>query len=438
MVTTAKLTPNKTARVLFVDMNSFFASCEQQVNYFLRGRPVGVCVYPGKFGCVIAPSIEAKKFGVKTGMRLNEAMLLCPQLVPLETNPERYRQFHVKIMAVLKKYSDDVFPKSIDEAVVDLTHYELIHKDVLHVAKAIKYDIANEVGDWLKCSIGVAPNSFLAKLASDIQKPDGLTIINHDNIDDVLSTLKLTDLPGIGEGMKIRLNKGGITTPLQMRHAPPENLKAILRSVVGYYWHYRLNFIEIDLDNEHDYKSMQAMRHLSKEQRQSADSINTIFLTLCLTLEKRMMQRQFFCHQIGFNIKYANGERWDDFIKTITPMQDGAEIFMALTNRMNEFITKTKSSPLINSGIISISVYVSHFIKSNLVAYNLFEDNSKKDKLRQTVYDLKERFGKYKIQRAVELKESSTYKDVIGFGSVKDLNDDEIIETETSNFNYFE
>jgi DNA polymerase-4 len=236
----------------------------------------------------------------------------------------------------------------------------------------------------------------------------------------------------------IRLNKGGITTPLQMRYASPENLKAILRSVLGFYWHCRLNFIEVDVNGEHDYKTMQAMRHLSKDQRKSTDGINDIFLTLCLTLEKRMVQRQFFCHHIGFAIKYANGDRWDDFIKVQTPMQDGIEIFKALTDRMNDFTTKTKTNSLINSGIMSISVYVSQFIKSNLVAYNLFEDHSKQDKLRQTVYDLKERFGKEKIQRAVELKDEGTYKDVIGFGSVKDLEEEEhdIIETDT--FNYYE
>ncbi|MFN5704885.1 MAG: DNA polymerase IV, partial [bacterium] len=84
-------------------MNSFFASCEQQVNYYLRGRPVGVCVYTGKYGCVIAPSVEAKRAGVKTGMRLNDAIQVCPDLVPIETNPARYREFHVKIMNVLRK-----------------------------------------------------------------------------------------------------------------------------------------------------------------------------------------------------------------------------------------------------------------------------------------------------------------------------------------------
>ena len=253
------------SRVLFIDMNSFFASCEQQTNYWLRGRPVGVCVYTGKFGCVIAPSIEAKKKGVKTGMRLNEAMAICPDLVPLETNPARYRDFHKKIIAVLKKYSNDVIPKSIDEAIVNLNDYQLVHQDMTVVAKKIKADITNEVGDWLKCSIGIAPNAFLAKLASDIQKPDGLTIITPSNIDDILKKLRLKDLPGIASNMAERLQKAGIDTPLQLRHTSAERLRIICKGVLGEYWHQRLNFGEVDMKDSADYKTMQAMRHLSKE-----------------------------------------------------------------------------------------------------------------------------------------------------------------------------
>ena len=193
------------ARVLFIDMNSFFASCEQQTNYWLRGRPIAVCVYTGKYGCVIAPSIEAKKRGIKLGLRLNEAMKICPDLVPLETNPDKYRTYHLRIMNILKRYSDDVIPRSIDEAVVDLSSYKNIYPDVVEVAKKIKKDIFEEVGDYLKCSIGIAPNAFLAKLASDIEKPDGLTVINPENIDAVLKKLELTDFPGISTGMKNRL-----------------------------------------------------------------------------------------------------------------------------------------------------------------------------------------------------------------------------------------
>lgn len=423
-----KFTPRTQARVLFVDMNSFFASCEQQDNFYLRGRAIAVCVYTGKFGCVIAPSIEAKKFGVKTGMRLNEAVLLCKDLIPIETNPERYRKYHVKIMDVLKSYCDNVYPKSIDEAVVDLTNYELIHKDVIQVAKDIKRDIQQKVGDWLQCSIGIAPNSFLAKVASDIQKPNGLIIINPENADIVLGRLKLTDLPGIADKMQTRLNKGGITTALQMRHASPENLKAILKSVVGFYWHCRLNFVEIDLDNEHDYKSMQAMRHLNKEQRASYEGITEILIALCLTLERRMMKRKIFANTLAFNVRYANGEQWADFINVSSPLQDGAEIYKAIINRVDDFEKTNPSETIIHRGIISISLSVSHFLDDTMVQYNLFEDNSKKDHLRKIVYDLKDKFGKQKLIRAVELREGNVMQDVIGFGSVKDLYNDEQTE----------
>lgn len=420
-----KLMPRKEARVLFVDMNSFFASCEQQDNYYLRNRPVAVCVYTGKYGCVIAPSIEAKKFGIKTGMRLNEAILLCKDLIPIETHPDKYRGYHVKIMNVLKSYCDDVYPKSIDEAVVDLTNYNLIYKDVIQTANSIKKDICEKVGDWLKCSIGIAPNSFLAKVASDIQKPNGLIIINQDNIDIVLGRLKLTDLPGIAKNMELRLNKGGITTVLQMRHASPENLKAILKSVVGFYWHCRLNCIEVDLDNQHDYKSMQAMRHLNKEQRSSYENIIEILITLCLTLERRLVKHGFFTNTLAFNLRYANGEQWADVINVSSPLQDGADIYQAVMSRVEDFEKNNSNERVIHRGIISICLSASHFVNDTMVQYNLFEDHSKKDHLRKVVYDLKDKFGKHKLMRAIELKDGEGMQDVIGFGSIKDLYNDE-------------
>ena len=385
-------------------------------------------MYTGKTGCIIAPSIEAKKRGVKTGMRLNEAILICPDLVPVQTNPDRYRNYHVKIMNILKSYCSDVYPKSIDEAIVDLTNYELIYPDVIQVAKNIKLDIRQKVGDWLKCSIGVAPNAFLSKLASDIQKPDGLTILNPHNIDTVLGRLKLTDLSGIARNTAERLIKGGIKTPLQMRHASAENLKAIFKSILGFYWHCRLNFIEVDLNTHNDYKSMQAMRQLSKEQRQNDESINEILVYLCLTLERRLMKRRNFAGTLGCHFRYLNGDNWDDFLRLSNPIQDAAEIYRAIKERMEEYETKYKEGSLLNSSILSISLFVGDFTDDTMVQYNLFEDNSKKDKLRKTVYDLKHKFGKQKVLRAVELKEGEIMQDVIGFGSVKDLYDDDTAE----------
>ena len=305
-------------------MNSFFASCEQQDNYWLRGRPVGVCVYTGQHGCIISPSIEAKQHGVKTGMRLDEAIIACPDLVPVETHPSRYREYHVKIIDELRKFADDVVPKSIDEAVVDLTNYQLVYKDLSQTARDIKRAIKQNVGDWLRCSIGIAPNVFLAKLASDVQKPDGLTIITPDTIDNVLRSLVLTDLPGIGKGMAARLEAGGIRTPLELRYASPDHLKVTCKSIVGWHWHLRLNFGgEVDLDASGEYKSMSAMRTISGDQRSSPERLDELLSSLCLTLERRMVRQGVFCQEMSFSCRYHNGKTYNYEVKLPEPKQDG-------------------------------------------------------------------------------------------------------------------
>lgn len=416
------------ARVLFIDMNSFFASCEQQTNYWLRGRPVAVCVYTGKYGCVIAPSIEAKKRGIKLGLRLNEAMRICPDLVPLETNPDKYRTYHTRIMAILKRYSDDVIPRSIDEAVVDLSSYKNIYPDVVEVAKKIKQDILNEVGDYLKCSIGIAPNAFLAKLASDIEKPDGLTVINPENIDAVLKKLELTDLPGIGNAMANRLNKAGIYTPLDLRHSTPEKLKAACKSIIGLHWYYRLHFQEVDMRVTEEYKNMSAMRHVSQEQRKNLESLRDVFTMLCLTLEKRLMKKQLFFKHVSIFIRYTDTTSYDDRFSTSQPMQDGMELFHILEDRQLQFQQKNKlTEPIINSNCVSIGIVISDFIEeSAAIQFNIFDNsNIKNNAVRKTVYNIKNKYGNKIIKRTSEINDEDTADDVIGFGNIKDVNSDQ-------------
>ena len=407
--------------VLFVDMNSFFASCEQQVNYWLRGRPVAVCVYTGRHGCVIAASVEAKQRGVKTCMRLDEAMAICPDLVPLETHPNRYREYHTKLIEVLKRFSDDVFPRSIDEAVVDLTNYQLVYKDMRQVAGQIKQAIRQDVGDYMRCSIGIAPNAFLAKLASDVQKPDGLTIITPDTIDTVLESLKLTDLPGIGRRMAIRLEDGGIYTPLDLRHSSPERLKAVCKSIVGWQWHVRLNFGgEVDLNTKEGYKSMSAMRTVSPEQR-TPERLDELLQSLCLTLERRMVRNGVFCQSMSFSCHYHTNKTYNYEVNFPAPMQDGPELHRIICERMAKFQAAHRCEPVLNEYLRSMCVVVHKFIPADLVPLHLFENGSRKDKLRQTLYDLKNKFGTDKLVRAAELSTNPAYRDVIGFGNIRDL-----------------
>jgi DNA polymerase-4 len=412
----------ESSTILFIDMNSFFATVEQQFNYWLRGRPVGVCVYTGKFGCIISPSVEAKKKGVKTGMRLNDAVKICPDIVPVETKPERYREIHVKLINLLKRFSDTVIPKSIDEAIVDMTEYILQNKDIVETAKQIKSSIKNEIGDYLTCSIGIAPNAFLAKFAANIKKPDGLTILTIENIDEMLRDVELTDLPGISYGMANRLKAGGIHNPVELRHSTPQKLKSACRSIVGVYWYYRLNFREVDQAYDR-YKSMQAMRQVSKEQRKSLDTLNQLFLTLCLQIEKRMVRDNVFCNEITFYSKYENGFVWKDHIITRKPIQDGIEIMRLVRSHMESFSKREKCGPVINNSVVQMGVSVQRLVYKDLVQFELFGRDVSNDFLRKTVYSIKDKYGGDMIMRAIEMRDEKVLKDVIGFGSVKDLQD---------------
>ena len=355
-------------------------------------------------------------------MRLDEAMALCPELVPVETHPVRYREFHVKIVAVLKKFSDDVVPKSIDEAVVDLTNYQLVYKDMRKVAHDIKRAIRQDVGDYMRCSIGIAPNVFLAKLASDVQKPDGLTVITPETIDDVLRSLRLTDLPGIGRGMAARLEAGGIHTPLALRYASPDHLKTVCKSIIGWHWHFRLNFGgEVDLDASGANKSMSAIRTISPEQRNTPQRLDELLLSLCLTLERRMARQQVFCQDMSFSCRYQSGKTYNYDVRFSEPKQDGPELYQIINQRLLKFQEAHQCEPVLNGHLRSMCVAVSRFIPIESVPLSLFSDTSRKDKLRQTLHELKAKFGADKLLRATELRDNPVYRDVIGFGNIKDL-----------------
>ena len=414
--------PNKinlVPTVMFVDMNSFFASCEQQVNYWLRDRPVGVCVYTGRGGAVIALSKAAKRLGIKPA-RADEIMRAHPNFITLPTNPALYRQFHIKIMKVLQQYSSDVIPKSIDEAVVNFSGYHLVYKDLVEVAKEIKQKIRKEVGDYLTCSIGIAPNAFLAKLATDIRKPDGLLVISPDNIDSILESLALTDLCGIAKNMAWKLVSHGIDSPLKLRHTEPHILRKACHSIIGEYWHYRLNFREVDIATD-EYKSMQAMRQVSKGQRASLETLVDILRALCLQLEKRMMRHSLRAHYLGYNFYYEDGFAFSDKFRTNIPLQDGIEIMNIILERIKIAEQEKGDITIINNGITSMGVYITEFQDAGIIQLALWDNKFKEDNLRKVVYSIKDKFGYEKILHGAEIQDTPVLKDVIGFGSIKDL-----------------
>jgi DNA polymerase IV len=226
-------------RIMQVDLNSCFATIEQQANPLLRGKPLVVAAYNSPKGTVVAPSIEAKQYGIKTGMQVWEAKLLHPKVIVRPPDPPKYRAVHLLFRKIFTDYSPDVSPKSIDEAVIDFSDtYALYNRTLPDIGREIKRRFREEIGEWMQCSIGIGTNRFLAKLAASLQKPDGLTVIDHTNVLSVYERVSLLDLNGINTKNQARLNTAGIFTPLEFFQASVDTLKKqVFQSIAGYYWY---------------------------------------------------------------------------------------------------------------------------------------------------------------------------------------------------------
>ena len=224
---------------LFVDMNSYFASVEQQDRPYLRGLPTAVIPMDAPTTCCIAASYEAKYFGVKTGTGVREARELCPQLQLVIANPKRYVQYHHRIVEIVESCLPIAQVCSIDEMYGKLIGDECEPDKAKKIANRIKTRMWTQLGSVLRCSIGIAPNIWLAKVATDLQKPDGLTFVALRDLPGILFSLELTDLPGIAHGMERRLGQSGITTVEQLCALSVDQLAEIWgsRVMAQIWWH---------------------------------------------------------------------------------------------------------------------------------------------------------------------------------------------------------
>ena len=226
-----------TLRCLYIDFNSFFASVEQEDRSELRGTPVGVVPVQSMTTCCIAASIEAKKLhGIGTGTPVWEAVERCPGFNLVEARPARYVEVHHKLMDAIQDCIPHGKAASIDEVPCWLIGRERQRDNAVEIARRIKRRIADEF-EWIKCSIGIAPNQFLAKTASDMQKPDGLTVLEPSDLPHKLHALELRDLCGIGPSMERRLRAAGIDSVERLCGASRERLRLAWGSVEGErYW----------------------------------------------------------------------------------------------------------------------------------------------------------------------------------------------------------
>jgi len=295
---------------LFVDLNSYFASVEQELRPELRGRPVAVVPVLADTTCCIAASYEAKRFGVKTGTNVGKARQMCPGLVLVEGRPATYVKVHHDVLAA----ADTVLPihaiHSIDEFSCRLMGSEREPAAAERLARDLKRAIATRVGPRLRCSIGIAPNRVLAKLASDMQKPDGLVILRREELPERLLGLDLIDLPGVGQKMRARLNAKGVRTMEQLVRMSEMEMAAIWESVVGRWWYHMLRGDEFS-EGATRRRSIGHSQVLAPERRVD-DTARAVVIKLLEKAAARARKLGYWSRRLSLAIRYLDGRNWGE------------------------------------------------------------------------------------------------------------------------------
>ena len=300
---------NTTVQYMFVDMNSFFASVEQQEAPHLRGRPVAVVPSMTEHTCAIAASYEAKAFGVKTGTIIRDALDMCPHLNCVPARHNIYRDYHDMILAEADKHTRVGKVWSIDEFSSPLWPSDQPVEKAVALSKQLKKGLAENVGECVTCSIGLAPNSYLAKVASDMMKPDGITVLTKDNLKEKLFPLRLKDFPGIGDNMEKRLNRAGLWTVEQVWNCSPKQLRKVWGSVEGEKFWYRLHGEDVP-DRPESEKVMIGHSRVLDPQHRTPVMAKHIGRRLLIKAAQRLRRAQLLTGAMSLSVRTTDDARW--------------------------------------------------------------------------------------------------------------------------------
>ncbi len=315
-------------RYLFIDFNAYFASCEQQVEPKLRGKPIAVVPMDADTTSCIAASYEAKKFGVKTGTLVRDAKRMCPGLICVPARHLIYIEYHHKLIEAVESCLPVLKVMSIDEMVCELTGSQQAREKAIALAHQIKQTIATNVGECLRCSIGIAPNIFLSKTGSDLQKPNGLVVIEPKDLPQSLLKMELRDIYGVGARMEQRLRASGINTVLELWNASKEKLHTVWGGIEGERMYDNLRGEVVYSPPTH--KSTVGHSHVLAPDYRTEEKAYATLHRLLQKAAMRLRKYELLASAMFVKIKYISGERWTDEIH-FTETQDTVHFINALT-----------------------------------------------------------------------------------------------------------
>lgn len=400
--------------ILHIDMNSYFATVEQQSNPLLRGKPIAVSGRPSIHSVVATASYEAKAFGVRAGMSTWEAKKLCPNLIFIPGDPNKYIDITGRLIKIFKSYSPLMEIFSVDEVFLQLFNEE----DPKKVALEIKSRIKEEIGDKMTCSIGIASNKFLAKLASEKKKPDGLTVIFKGNLDQMLLDSQLIDFCGLGRQTLKKLESIGIYTVEQLRTVPVETLISVFGNATGRMLH-NMSFgiddspVTPDFETE-EQKSFSHSLTLDKA-TDNTHYVEAVMLRLCEKVARRMRMENFCAKVVSIFIRLPDRDGFSEQKMLSYYIDDGLEIFKIGREMLNPTemleVNTVKKLPF---KVRMISVGVGRLVKKGIVTESLLPEKQRAEKIVTSMDFANDRFGENSVFRAATLSAFDREKSVAG------------------------
>ncbi|MGM0899989.1 MAG: DNA polymerase IV [Bacillota bacterium] len=375
--------------ILHVDMNSFYASVEMAYDASLKGKPLAIAGNPEeRRGIIITCSYEARKLGVKTTMPLWEARKLCPDLIIKTPNFERYRTVSAAMFDLLRQFSSLVEPVSIDEGYVDITDSQELGSPPL-IAEMIQKRILDMLD--LPCSIGIAPNKFLAKTASDMKKPMGITILRKRDVSKILWPLDVEEMHGVGKKTAEKLKGIGISTIGDLAKSNEIQIKALL-GINGVRLREKANGIDkrsVDPDSVYDFKSIGNSTTLPRDISNQRELVG-VLEKLAEQVATRMNRKQVVATIIGITIRYKNRQTITRSQKLDNPIARKNEIFEA-ARRL--FERHWEGNPVRLLGVTATGLEELDTAVKQLDLFS-YEKEAEKEPLLNTMSKLKDKFGK--------------------------------------------
>lgn len=397
-------------RYLFLDMNSFFASVEQQSRPELRNRPLAVVPLLADTTCCIAASYEAKAYGIRTGTSVFEALRRCPDLRLVEARPPLYIEVHRRLVDAVETCLPVRAVCSIDELVCRLVGEEQHPEQALRLAQRVKTVLREQLGPWLRCSIGLAPNQWLAKIAADRHKPDGLTQIGVEDLPAALYELELSDLPGIGPRMERRLRQQGITSVEQLCGLSAAELSALWGSrLLGQMWWRQLRGEDVVLPPRQRH-SVGHSRVLPPEWRHETKAW-AVLVRLVEKLAARLRHIGCWAGRVDLCVDYLHGRSWRGF-RRLTLCQDTLTLLRVVRQLWN---IKPRGTPF------RLGVVLGNLRDQGQVADSLFEDDRKYVALSHVMDEIQQKLGVHAIYFAASGAAREEACTRIAFTQIPDL-----------------